>query len=424
MMKTNDFVYFSLIKLIRNKKNIFLILLYVCCTIILLCGMIFRDNFSNYIYNTITKNIGFRSILVSPDLDKEEDYGLSKIKNINHVIDVYSSNYDFISVLSDFKDENYDGYLDLSYGNDTTLPENIIGERIDSNDTGKAICPISFFPSSEAANLIIDEKKIIDGHKLLNTSFEVTYYSYAYENKKTVEKDEYKKTFEIVGLYDSTAVINPSNTCYISSKDIIEMKNTSKLVTDDDSTVFGFVVVVDEKENVNKVANELIDLGFFQPTIKNQLDTSITNIILLSCNILISVIMFAVIMLTIFYARKKTAYIMKEIGILRTCGYRKQEVVFYNSLDIGLTNVISYLLGTMISLGVYFILKNTILKGLIYSGFKIRLFSIDFIFVFFIIVIICSAINIFHILKISKMSITNLMGGGQEWLWKVFLEIE
>lgn len=412
-MNKNDFISFSIIKLIRNKKNIFLILLYVICTIVLLCGMIFRDNFSNYIYNTITKNIGFRSIMVTPNLDLN-DYGLSKIKNIEHVIDAYSSNYDFISVLSSFKNENYDGYLDLSYGNDTTLPENIIGKKISDDDTGVAICPINFYPSSEAANLMIDGKKIIDGHKLLNTSFEVTYYSYLYENKRMVEKDEFKKDFKIVGLYDSTVVINPSNTCYISSKDIIEMKNISKIISDDNSTIFGFIVVVDEKENVSQVINDLVDAGFYQPTIKNQLDTSITNVILLSSNILISVIMMAVIMLTIFYARKKTAYISREIGTLRTFGYKKQDVIFYNSLDICLTNFISYLLGVIISLGIYFTLKNTILKSLIYSGFQIKLFSIDFIFVFLIIFVICSAINIYHILKISKKNITDLIGSGEK----------
>jgi len=405
-----DFLHFSIIKLFRNKKNVFLMILYIICTIVLLCGLIFRDNFSNFIYNTITKNVGFRSIMVSPNFDMD-DYGFSEIKKINHVVDVYNSNYDFVSVSSSFKSSTHDGYIDLNYGNTSTLPENIIGEKFNDESTGVAICPINFLPSSDAVNLFVDENKILNGYELLNTDFEITYFSHIYENDKLIEKDKFSKKLKIIGLYDNNEVMNPSNTCYVSSKDIIEIKNATQILNEENSTVYGFVIIVDIKENVMQVVNELTNMGFYQPTIKNQIDTSITNIIILSSNILISVVMLATILLTVFYIKKKTTYIVKDIGFLKSCGYSKNEIILYNFLEAFIISIFSYIVGTAFSVTVFYVLKSTVLTSLIYSGFKLKLFFVDFAFVFAIVVLICSIINICYIYRITKKNVHELIGG-------------
>ena len=165
-----------------------------------------------------------------------------------------------------------------------------------------------------------------------------------------------------------------------------------------------------------QVVNELTNMGFYQPTIKNQIDTSITNIIILSSNILISVVMLATILLTVFYIKKKTTYIVKDIGFLKSCGYSKNEIILYNFLEAFIISIFSYIVGTAFSVTVFYVLKSTVLTSLIYSGFKLKLFFVDFAFVFAIVVLICSIINICYIYRITKKNVHELIGGDKIWL--------
>lgn len=409
-MKLIDFINLSLKKIFRNKKNIFLIILYIISAFILLTGLAFRDNFSNYIYNTITKNIGFRSLLVSYNHDYN-DGGISKLENIENVVEVYSSNHDFISVNSSFSSSIYDGAIDLNYGSKSTLPQKIIGKSFNDNDTKVAICPINFYPSSSAANLGIEEKNIINGYDLLDTTFEIIYYSYKLVDNQIQEKDEYREKFTIIGLYDSSEVMNPNNTCYISPLDTKRIKNYTTINSNNnEERKFGFIVVVNENQNVDTVAAKLVELGF-DPSVKNQLDTSISSLILRSCNILISIIMFATILLTIFFINKKMIYSLKEIGILKINGFNKNNINIKFLIENFILNFFSYIIGCLFFILLFFILKSTILKTLIYSGFSINLYITNFIFVFFIIVIIPACVCIVKISKLSKKNIVQLIRG-------------
>ena len=175
-----DFIKLSFIKFIRNKKNIFYVLILSIFTVILLSLITFEKSLVNYIDNFIVKNIGFRTLSVSPK-NSSKDLGYSELVNIEHVVDVHSANYDTASVESSFKTEDLDGYVDFVYANQNTLPNVIIGEKFNASDTGVAICPIDFLPSSEAYNLLVSESKILSGYKLLNSSFEAYYFSYIFD---------------------------------------------------------------------------------------------------------------------------------------------------------------------------------------------------------------------------------------------------
>lgn len=83
---------------------------------------------------------------------------LSFIRLFRNKKDVHSTNYDTASVESTFKSDELDGYIDLVYANYSILPSNVVGEKFDADDIGFAICPIDFLPSSEAFNLLVDEK--------------------------------------------------------------------------------------------------------------------------------------------------------------------------------------------------------------------------------------------------------------------------
>ena len=405
-----DFLRLSCIRLFRNKKNAFYVIVLSLFTVVLLSLLTFKNSLINYIDNFIIKNIGFRTISVSPR-DDVEDFGYSDLISINHVQDVHSANYDTASVESTFKSDELDGYIDLVYANYSILPTNVVGEKFDADDTGFAICPIDFLPSSEAFNLLVDEKKFLSGYELLNTSFQINYYSYLFDGKRLIENDKYIKEFKIVGIYDAKKVMNPSNTCYISKKDMEEIKSITTV--NNENTIYGFMVVVDNIKNVELVLNDLEKKGFSRVNIRSQIDYDIINKILFACNIVVSVIMASIVIIIINYTKKKYFNDIKSIGLLMTMGYSNNIIVFIYLLEIVYSSIFSYLIGLFLFLIIYNLIKFYFLKGLIYSGFEILLHLNTFLISVFVVIFTSIIVALLYFLKNKRKNI-NLMIEGDD----------
>lgn len=405
-----DFLRLSFIRLFRNKKNAFYVIVLSLFTVVLLSLLTFKNSLINYIDNFIIKNIGFRTISVSPR-DDVEDFGYSDLISINHVQDVHSANYDTASVESTFKSDELDGYIDLVYANYSILPTNVVGEKFDADDTGFAICPIDFLPSSEAFNLLVDEKNFLSGYELLNTSFQINYYSYLFDGKRLIENDKYIKEFKIVGIYDAKKVMNPSNTCYISKKDMEEIKSITTV--NNENTIYGFMVVVDNIKNVELVLNDLEKKGFSRVNIRSQIDYDIINKILFACNIVVSVIMASIVIIIINYTKKKYFNDIKSIGLLMTMGYSNNIIVFIYLLEIVYSSIFSYLIGLFLFLIIYNLIKFYFLKGLIYSGFEILLHLNTFLISVFVVIFTCIIVALLYFLKNKRKNI-NLMIEGDD----------
>ena len=405
-----DFLKLSFIRLFRNKKNAFYVIVLSLFTVVLLSLLTFKNSLINYIDNFIIKNIGFRTISVSPR-DDVEDFGYSDLISINHVQDVHSANYDTASVESTFKSDELDGYIDLVYANYSILPTNVVGEKFDADDTGFAICPIDFLPSSEAFNLLVDEKKFLSGYELLNTSFQINYYSYLFDGKRLIENDKYIKEFKIVGIYDAKKVMNPSNTCYISKKDMEEIKSITTV--NNENTIYGFMVVVDNIKNVELVLNDLEKKGFSRVNIRSQIDYDIINKILFACNIVVSVIMASIVIIIINYTKKKYFNDIKSIGLLMTMGYSNNIIVFIYLLEIVYSSIFSYLIGLFLFLIIYNLIKFYLLKGLIYSGFEILLHLNTFLISVFVVIFTSIIVALLYFLKNKRKNI-NLMIEGDD----------
>ena len=405
-----DFLRLSFIRLFRNKKNAFYVIVLSLFTVVLLSLLTFKNSLINYIDNFIIKNIGFRTISVSPR-DDVEDFGYSDLISINHVQDVHSANYDTASVESTFKSDELDGYIDLVYANYSILPSNVVGEKFDADDTGFAICPIDFLPSSEAFNLLVDEKKFLSGYELLNTSFQINYYSYLFDGKRLIENDKYIKEFKIVGIYDAKKVMNPSNTCYISKKDMEEIKSITTV--NNENTIYGFMVVVDNIKNVELVLNDLEKKGFSRVNMRSQIDYDIINKILFACNIVVSVIMASIVIIIINYTKKKYFNDIKSIGLLMTMGYSNNIIVFIYLLEIVYSSIFSYLIGLFLFLIIYNLIKFYFLKGLIYSGFEILLHLNTFLISVFVVIFTSIIVALLYFLKNKRKNI-NLMIEGDD----------
>ena len=403
-----DFLRLSFIRLFRNKKNAFYVIVLSLFTVVLLSLLTFKNSLINYIDNFIIKNIGFRTISVSPR-DDVEDFGYSDLISINHVQDVHSATYDTASVESTFKSDELDGYIDLVYANYSILPTNVVGEKFDADDTGFAICPIDFLPSSEAFNLLVDEKKFLSGYELLNTSFQINYYSYLFDGKRLIENDKYIKEFKIVGIYDAKKVMNPSNTCYISKKDMEEIKSITTV--NNENTIYGFMVIVDNIKNVELVLNDLEKKGFSRVNIRSQIDYDIINKILFACNIVVSVIMASIVIIIINYTKKKYFNDIKSIGLLMTMGYSNNIIVFIYLLEIVYSSIFSYLIGLFLFLIIYNLIKFYFLKGLIYSGFEILLHLNTFLISVFVVIFTSIIVALLYFLKNKRKNINLMIEG-------------
>ena len=288
-MNVNSKISLAYLSVIRNKKNFYYAFVMIICTILLLAIINFKNIFIGYIDDSINKNIGFRIIQIVPNLELN-DYGESKIRKLNHIVDLYTSQYDSMFLESSFANEKIDGKLELIYGSIATLPISIIGSTYTANQHNVAICPKEFYPDSSIYNAKINKKNVIDGNTLLDKVFTVKYYSYYFDGMKSTVKKEYTKDFKIIGLYDSKSVMNMNNQCYIPVSDLKDMADT---VLDNEmgNAIYVFNTVVDNNKNINSVVNELRDAGFNEVVIKNQIDQKTVNIITISLYIIAALVL-------------------------------------------------------------------------------------------------------------------------------------
>lgn len=384
----------------KNKKNLYYLFLILFLNIILLLVLAFSTNFLEFVNNTITKNIGFRSLDVLLD-----DKDLDRVRNIDGVVDVHSSFYDASGVVSSFKNDYFDGNISLNYGSHNTLPLNIVGDSFDDEDSGVAICPIYFFPDTFANNLVYETKNKLNGYDLLNTTFDVKYYSYINYGNSFEKDKEYTKTFKIIGLYNSNDLVIPSNTCYVPFKDIKDIND--KFL--DNTSTYSYIVVVDKNSNVDKVTDSLKSMGYLDATKRMHVDTSITNTITIASIIVLFIIILIIFILTISLIKKKSINESKYIGILKALGYDNKRIIILYTLEIFLLNLFAFLISLIIFLIIYYILKNTLFASLIYSGFKIKLFLKIYFVSILSTIIIPSIVAIYFYYRLVFKGIVNLI---------------
>lgn len=177
-MKTKDLLNIVTLKITRNRTSILFYLIMIICSIFIMTSITLFSNFNTFMINLTTKNIGFRTLDVSAT-KKLNNQIAEEILSIDHVLDVFSSQYDDVGVTSpSFVTENLSGMLHLTYGSSNFLPNIITGRKIVSNEKNVAICPINFIPDDEASEFAnINKNLIINGQDLLNKNFTVEYYS-------------------------------------------------------------------------------------------------------------------------------------------------------------------------------------------------------------------------------------------------------
>ena len=345
----------------RNKRNIFLIILFFICFILVNFTIIYYQNHVYKINKSINDSIDGRTFLVSPksniiqNMTEEEfynyKYDYDKINSIEHVVASFpahvQSGYD-----SSLKDDYYDGTLFLKYGSKEILKMDVIGHKMKDDDRNVMICPIKFHPSSysfeNAGNL-----KFIDGKSLIGKKIDVMYDLYEKNEKgKNVIVGQKKIPFEIIGVYDNELNYEEYNTCFVGGKQLYEMYD-DYLGRLNSYQLYSIDVITDSAKNTSYVKGELNKLGYSTLN-KVVIDYGELLHIEMICIGIIVITSFLTLGISALYIKKYVIYSSYDIALLYALGYSKkriEKIYFCNVLYvIGIGFVISNFISIIVSL--------------------------------------------------------------------------
>lgn len=345
----------------RNKRNIFLIILFLICFILVNFTIIYYQNHVYKINKSINDSIDGRTFLVSPksniiqNMTEEEfynyKYDYDKINSIEHVVASFpahvQSGYD-----SSLKDDYYDGTLYLKYGSKEILKMDVIGHKMKDDDRNVMICPIKFYPSNysfeNAGNL-----KFIDGKSLIGKKIDVMYDLYEKNEKgKNVIVGQKKIPFEIIGVYDNELVYERYNTCFVGGKQLYEMYD-DYLGRLNSYQLYSIDVITDSAKNTSYVKGELNKLGYSTLN-KVVIDYGELLHIEMICIGIIIITSILTLGISALYIKKYVIYSSYDIALLYALGYSKkkiEKIYFYNVLYvIGIGFIISNFISIIVSL--------------------------------------------------------------------------
>lgn len=393
---------------IRDKKNIYYIMMMSLCSIIFIIVLCMAYLYYINLNTQFNKNTSFRTLIVLPSkaemmkyiLNNDTNdyaYNFDEIKSIEHITDVYSSKESMIAI-NDVKIGPYQGEtLYLLYGTESSIPNLIAGHGIKYDDENVAICSNKIIPKESITYKEIEKKEILDGNSLLNSNISGKYdlRKYDKEKEKNIIIGEKKVEFKIVGVYDIKNSYFEMNQCFISGKQLEKMIN-DYLPKKDFSSVTSLFVHIDSRKNVDNVKRELERLGY-SVNYKSYVSSSylIKLISILSVVSIISLI--GIFIISLLYIKKKILNNSHFISMLSSVGYQKNNIKAYYLIDnfsiifISSLSVILFALVTdtiislsmkekLINIGVvYFMPYLIIIIGLLIIGITSSLTNICYV---------------------------------------------
>ena len=417
-MKLKDSINYAFTKAIRNKKNIYFIIILMICAVLLLGSLYYKTIFIKLNQKYNDNNVLYRNILISPNqdelydhyYDKNYDYGYNKVLEINHVQEIYNLKYNAFEIKSPtFKNNNYSGVIELLYGSEYSLPKKIIGKSFKSTDTGVAICPKNFYPS-QLSNINFNSKNIFLQHKdLINKTFEIENNIYSLIDGKATIAGKYNKSYKIIGLYDTTENGNMIFNCYISGNDIKELYDKTFSAIEGDGLV-SYVVTVDNAKNVDYVMKEIAKLGF-RVDLQVERDETYINNIQLICNLISFLTAIAITIITALYIKKRNVNNFYEVGIMKAIGYKHKDIQLTNMFQILLMSILSTILGIIIFEILYIIIRIYFKNYFIIKGLELAHYIVPYLITSLVVLIIPLVTNyIFSFKLLQKSTITILKG--------------
>ncbi len=411
-----DYIESSLKNIFRNKKNKILIAIITLLLFILFIDIIFMKNIYGYMYEYTIKNVDFRSFNAYNFSEKSESEKIAELKKVKHISDAYNAKYSNFPLTSDIHINDVSGDITILHPISNSFPKSIEGKKVGDLKSGEMICPYNFYPNEGASLYKIDDSKIITPKEIIDKEFNVFYLKiYHTNNIVNGEREEIKETlskkFKIVGFYDNTTIMNYTNECYGIEEDIkifVDTLNPTR-----EKKAYTYRIVVDKPFNLNKVKKEIKKLGYeISDSAIIEFDKpTIAIIVSISTSIFI-VITFTIIYLLYSYIKKKIKIESKYIGIIRACGYTKNQVINEQLIENSMILLISFIISSIIFSISFAIIepKVELFKAISYVGFKVSN-NIFLLFIILLFIILFSLLINIKILKSTTESqITKLLG--------------
>lgn len=338
-------------KVFRNKKNYFYILLLSILNLLLIFVINYKNNFFKKLYDDFENNIQGRTILIFPndigDMTLEEftnfKYDVEKIRNIIHIVAVNNCS-ECNSAKLKYGDEVIN--INLKYGNKNTLPSNIYGNVLDESDTHVIICPY-----------LMKFKSINNFNDYIGKDFILEYEEMSRINGVLKTVDIKNEKFKLIGLYDHNQNYMDDFDCYVSAKDWDNIYKLSVEPMNGNDVILTMEVIVDSRNNLEYVKNELKKLGYKTES-KLVIDYETANNVksIFYFGVIISFI--CIFIISIFYTKKKTFDDKYDIGMLKTFGYSNLYIKGIYMLQILFICILSFVISSIFSFIIYFIIIN------------------------------------------------------------------
>lgn len=346
---------------LRNKKNIFLFLVFLFSFLLVLLSLELKNNFDNYIEDRLLQNIHYRTIIIDDLISSDE---MKKIEEKEHILYVMPSNYTELSFETDsFFEYGLDGKIVYLNGAEGIAPNVLVGDNLTNDSQNKIICPLNFYPNTfEESFIEIEENKKLNPKDFLNKVIRIKYYSYGVVDEKFEVTNEYYEDFKIVGFFDNTLTSTQMNECFLSKK-------TFKKIADSSTPDIQYLPMVyaDKTENVNEIQEYLLSLGYNSYT-KSELNYDVINTIKIVINIIIVMSVFVACFIVLKYMQKQLVNDKDFMNLLLNIGYSKNKIITLKYLELFFMILFSMILGICIYFILVFILNNYLIWKLSFIG--------------------------------------------------------
>ena len=163
----SDDIKNALKNIYRNKKNSILIIIFSLLIFLFFVDMCVFKNFFDFYETMYNKNILVNTLFVD-NLELGPDKAIEELKEIDHIVDVFESDYQIIGAQSNLSNNGLEAGITLKYGIKKMVPKSIIGKKADELLPGELVCPDKFYPEKYETIFDIDENKFLTKNQLLN----------------------------------------------------------------------------------------------------------------------------------------------------------------------------------------------------------------------------------------------------------------
>ncbi len=373
---------------IRDKKNIYYIIMMSVCSFTLLCAFLFHHMYNYSDEWDKENNIYFRQLMLTPGYEEAMkffenptyDFHMEKLLEIENVVDVHESDYDEASLKNVIlNDEIHGDIVGLGYGSKDILPKIISGTDFNVDDKDVLVCPNKMY-----------------------------LYGYNYLDEVKI-KETKNREFKIVGVYDVRSTSNHMSYCYAPGEQVADIKKQT-ILTDGSPSFGSWRITVDDASNVDFIKKKLEDMGYIV-TVAIFTEFSTEYTIKLICNSILFVSIVALLLVSLAYIKKKMVNNLYIIGLTKSLGYNSNDIRNLYLLDNTTILVISYVVSIILFIITSIVVHAFFMGRIGVLGIKWHLTLWPFIVSFLLMFIFSSIINIYYISKRIRKSLTSILNG-------------